>query len=126
MYDKIYLGDNMPELAEVETVRRTLNNRILHKKIVGVKVLYNKMLDNEEEYFKNVLINNEFKDILRVGKWLIFELKEHYLLSHLRMEGKYFIKNSLDEISKHEHIIISFDDNTDLRYHDTRKFGRMK
>ncbi len=126
MYDKIYLGDNMPELAEVETVRRTLNNRILHKKIVGVKVLYNKMLDNEEEYFKKILINNEFIDILRVGKWLIFELKEHYLLSHLRMEGKYFIKNSLDEISKHEHIIISFDDNTDLRYHDTRKFGRMK
>ena len=42
------------------------------------------------------------------------------------MEGKYFIKNSNDPIIKHEHIIISFNDNTDLRYHDTRKFGRMK
>ena len=41
------------------------------------------------------------------------------------MEGKYFIKNNKDPIEKHEHIIFTFEDNTDLRYHDTRKFGRM-
>jgi len=116
----------MPELAEVETVRNTLKKRILNKKIKDVKVLYSKMLENDELEFKNILIDNEFNDILRVGKWLIFELKEHYLLSHLRMEGKYFIKSSIEPLEKHEHIIITFSDNTDLRYHDTRKFGRMK
>lgn len=116
----------MPELAEVETVRNTLKKRILNKKIKDVKVLYSKMLENDELEFKNILIDNEFNDILRVGKWLIFELREHYLLSHLRMEGKYFIKDSKEPIEKHEHIIITFSDNTDLRYHDTRKFGRMK
>ena len=41
------------------------------------------------------------------------------------MEGKYYIKNNKDPIEKHEHIIFTFEDNTDLRYHDTRKFGRM-
>jgi len=41
------------------------------------------------------------------------------------MEGKYFIKNCSDPYVKHEHVIISFEDGTDLRYHDTRKFGRM-
>lgn len=41
------------------------------------------------------------------------------------MEGKYFLKNEEEPISKHEHVIITFDDGTDLRYHDTRKFGRM-
>ena len=116
----------MPELAEVETVRNTLKKRILNKKIKDVQVLYKNMLENDECDFKNILINNEFLDILRIGKWLIFELNEYYLLSHLRMEGKYFIKNSSEKIEKHEHIIISFSDNTDLRYHDTRKFGRMK
>ena len=40
------------------------------------------------------------------------------------MEGKYFIKNINDEISKHEHVIFYIDDFT-LRYHDTRKFGKM-
>lgn len=116
----------MPEIAEVETVRNVLKSKILNKKIKNVQVLYSKMLDNTESDFKNILIGNSFKDILRKGKWLIFELNDYYLLSHLRMEGKYFIKNSNDDIVKHEHIIISFDDNTDLRYHDTRKFGRMK
>lgn len=116
----------MPELAEVETVRNVLKTKILNKKIKNVNVLYNKMIENDEEFFKKVLIGNYFKDILRKGKWLIFELNEYYLLSHLRMEGKYFIKNSSNKIEKHEHVIITFDDNTDLRYHDTRKFGRMK
>ena len=116
----------MPEIAEVETVRNTLKKRILNKRIKDVKIIYEKMLDNSESDFKNILINNEFIDILRKGKWLIFELNDYYLLSHLRMEGKYFIKNSNEVREKHEHIIITFADNIDLRYHDTRKFGRMK
>ncbi len=116
----------MPELAEVETVRNTLKKRILNKEIKDVKIIYAKIIESDLEEFKKVLIGNEFKDIKRVGKWLIFVLKDHYLLSHLRMEGKYFIKPSDEEIAKHEHIIISFNDGTDLRYHDTRKFGRMK
>lgn len=116
----------MPELAEVETVRNVLKKRILNKKIKDVKIIYDKMIENDIEYFKTILINNEFIDIKRIGKWLIFELKDHYLLSHLRMEGKYFIKDSNEEYAKHEHVIISFNDGTDLRYHDTRKFGKMK
>ncbi len=116
----------MPEIAEVETVRNVLKQKILHKKIINVNILYPRIIESDIEEFKTVLVGNEFNDILRVGKWLIFALKDHYLLSHLRMEGKYFIKNSDEELQKHEHIIISFADGTDLRYHDTRKFGRMK
>ncbi len=41
------------------------------------------------------------------------------------MEGKYFVKKHTDPIEKHEHIIFEFVDNTDLRYADVRKFGRM-
>lgn len=116
----------MPELAEVETVRNTLKKRILNKKISAVNIIYSKMIDSNIEEFNDILVGNEFKDILRVGKWLIFELNNYYLLSHLRMEGKYFLKNNTEEVQKHEHIIISFNDGLDLRYHDTRKFGRMK
>ena len=116
----------MPEIAEVETVRNVLKEKILNKKIKDVIIYYKKMIQNDEEEFKNVLINNEFKDILRKGKWLIFELKDHYLLSHLRMEGKYFTKNHNEPHVKHEHVVIVFNDGTDLRYHDTRKFGIMK
>lgn len=77
------------------------------------------------EEFKKNLIGLEFKDILRKGKWLLFDIGDYYLCSHLRMEGKYFIKKHDEVIDKHEHVIFSFEDGTDLRYHDTRKFGRM-
>lgn len=115
----------MPEIAEVETVRNTLKNMILNKIIVDVNIIYPKMIESNPKQFKENLVGQSFIDILRKGKWLIFELNDYYLLSHLRMEGKYFVKNSNEKIEKHEHIIITFADNTDLRYHDTRKFGRM-
>lgn len=116
----------MPEIAEVETVRNVLKKSVLHKRIIGVDIYYDTMIEQDIKEFKKCLINNEFIDIKRIGKWLIFELNNYYLLSHLRMEGKYFIKNTSEEKAKHEHVIIHFEDKTDLRYHDTRKFGRMK
>lgn len=116
----------MPEIAEVETVRNTLKKQILHKKIKNVKVLYERIVETNVDGFKQVLENNQFIDIKRRGKWLIFELEDHYLLSHLRMEGKFFLKTQEEPVVKHEHVIFTFFDNTDLRYHDTRKFGRMQ
>ena len=115
----------MPEIAEVETVRQTLKRRILKKQIKNVNVLYERMIESDIIEFKTKLIGLEFDDILRRGKWLLFSIGDYYLCSHLRMEGKYFIKDSSEEINKHEHVIFTFEDNTDLRYHDTRKFGRM-
>ena len=115
----------MPEIAEVETVRQTLKRKILRKRIKNVNVLYERMLESDVNEFKSNLIGLEFSDILRKGKWLLFEIGDYYLCSHLRMEGKYFIKNHDEEINKHEHVIFTFDDDTELRYHDTRKFGRM-
>ena len=109
----------------METVRRVLKRRILGRKIKNVNVLYDKIVESNLDDFKKILPGLTFQDILRRGKWLIFDVGDYYLCSHLRMEGKYFIKPSSEEIVKHEHIIFSLDDNNDLRYHDTRKFGRM-
>lgn len=115
----------MPEIAEVETIRNTLKKLILNKKIIDVQIIYPKMIESNTNEFKKILIGSSFKDIDRIGKWLMFDIGNYYLLSHLRMEGKYFVKEKNMPIEKHEHVIITFDDNTTLRYHDTRKFGRM-
>ena len=114
----------MPEMAEVETVRNVLKKRILNKKIIDINLIYPKMIDKQSLDMNN-LINQSFIDIKRKGKYIIFETQDYYLVSHLRMEGKYFIKDKNEEFAKHEHIVIYFDDNTTLRYHDVRKFGRM-
>lgn len=115
----------MPEIAEVETVRNTLKKRILHKKIKKVEVYYEPMIESDIDAFKKNLVGTSFIDIKRRGKWLIFETEKYYLLSHLRMEGKYFIKDKQEIKDKHEHVIFTFIDDTTLRYADTRKFGRM-
>lgn len=121
----MYEGGSMPEIAEVETVRNTLKKRILHKRIVDFKVFYSPIIMNDEGEVKKKLIGKEFIEIKRIGKWLLFETDTHYLLSHLRMEGKYFLKQKDEPIEKHEHVEFVFDDGSDMRYHDTRKFGRM-
>ncbi len=115
----------MPEIAEVETVRNTLKNQILGKKIKKVVINYRPIISSDPKEFETLLKGLSFTDINRVGKWLIFELEDYCLLSHLRMEGKYFLKSIDEPIAKHEHIIFEFTDETTMRYHDTRKFGRM-
>ena len=115
----------MPELAEVETVKNTLKKSLIGHRINRIEVFYQKMIENDLETFKKTLEGSSFKDIKRKGKYLIFETDKNYLISHLRMEGKYFIKGINDVKEKHEHVIFYYDDFT-LRYHDTRKFGRMK
>ena len=116
----------MPELPEVETVRRTLINQILNKKITSVNVIYDRMLENtHKENFIHTLTGKTFKDIKRYGKYLIFIFEDCSVISHLRMEGKFFIKGLNEEISKHEHIVFTLDNEISFRYHDTRKFGKM-
>ena len=102
----------MPELPEVETVRNYLKENILNKKIINIDILYPKMIENDLNFFKDNLINNYFIDIKRKGKYLIFETNNNYLISHLRMEGKFNIKDKDDIITKHEHVIFYFNDFT--------------
>ena len=114
----------MPELPEVRTVAKILKNKLLNKKITNIKVIYSKTIDANSLDI-NLLVGKTLKNINTYGKYLVFEFEDYYMISHLRMEGKYFIKPATDEIVKHEHVVFYFDELT-LRYHDTRKFGRMQ
>ena len=113
----------MPELPEVRTVASVLKRNLLNKKITNIKIIYPKIIEPDSLDFKN-LIGKELTDIKTKGKFLIFTFEDLYLVSHLRMEGKYFIKKLDEKIEKHEHIIFEFGI-LSVRYHDTRKFGRM-
>ena len=116
----------MPELPEVETVRQGLKKLLLGRIIKRVCVYYDGIIEYPSvlEFTSNIE-NQKINDIDRFGKWLIFVLDDYYLLSHLRMEGKYFIKDASDELNKHEHVVFKLDDDSELRYMDVRKFGKM-
>ena len=91
----------MPELPEVETVRKALLSKLKGRKINKLTVLHNNVFQGQDiELVKEEITNQTINDITRKGKWLIFVLDNYYLLSHLRMEGKYFIKPETDKIEK--------------------------
>lgn len=116
----------MPELPEVETVRQTLKRQIINKTINKINIYYDKMLENTtKEEFSLLLVGQTFKDILRYGKYLFFVLDDYIIISHLRMEGKFFLKGLNEAKSIHEHIEFILDNEISFRYHDTRKFGKM-
>ena len=118
----------MPELPEVETVRRSLLDLIIGKTINNIDIYYERIVQSDVKEFKTLLVGETFCDISRYGKFLIFILSHYIIVAHLRMEGKYFLKKSLseEEKEKHEHVIFSFTDGTTLGYNDTRKFGTMQ
>jgi formamidopyrimidine-DNA glycosylase len=115
----------LPELPEVETVRRTLMTLVLNKEIDSVSVFWPKMVKRppEVEQFQDALKGQTIRDIGRRGKFLIFYTEDYALVSHLRMEGKYRLNARDDLLEKHTHVIFHFTDGSELRYKDVRKFG---
>lgn len=117
----------MPELPEVETVRRTLEKQIIGKKITKIDIRYKRMIVGYAEEFKHILEGKTFTSIDRRGKYLIFHFNEGYaVISHLRMEGKYFYQEDSYEEDKHTHVIFYLDNHWKLLYQDVRKFGTME
>ena len=116
----------MPELPEVETVRRALLKKLKGKQIKEITILHNNVFQDQDiEKIKRQIKSQTINDILRRGKWLEFVLDDYYLLSHLRMEGKYIYRKLNDPIEKHEHIIFNINNDFSLRYKDVRKFGKV-
>ncbi|MDV7745084.1 DNA-formamidopyrimidine glycosylase [Enterococcus mundtii] len=116
----------MPELPEVETVRKGLEKLVKNKKIKNVQVLWPRIIEQPEvPIFEATLIGETIESIGRRGKFLIFHLSHYEMISHLRMEGKYQYFEKEEPIDKHTHVIFTFEDGSQLRYHDVRKFGRM-
>lgn len=116
----------MPELPEVETVVRTLEKRLKNRKIEKVEVIYEPIITGNPTSFKRKLKGQHFKKFSRRGKFLLFYMDDVLFVSHLRMEGKYYIQDKDEPRDKHMHIIFHLDNGKELRYRDTRKFGRME
>ncbi|MDF7639184.1 bifunctional DNA-formamidopyrimidine glycosylase/DNA-(apurinic or apyrimidinic site) lyase [Lactobacillus sp. ESL0791] len=117
----------MPEMPEVETVRRTLNPLITGKTIKKVTLWYPKIIASDPNEFAAVLPGKKIVTIDRYAKYLLIRLSGNLtIVSHLRMEGKYRLTTASEPKDKHDHVQFEFTDDTALRYNDVRKFGRMQ
>lgn len=117
----------MPELPEVETVRRTLNQLIAGKTISRVTVGLPRILQrpDDPDVFAAMLEGRTFRSVERRGKFLRLQLDGVTLVSHLRMEGRYGLFREEEPVEPHTHVIFHFTDGTALRYKDVRQFGTM-
>lgn len=113
----------MPELPEVETVVRGLNNIVLGEKIESVKILQPKLRVIIPDNLAKLLVGSTIKSITRRAKYILIHLDNNYILVvHLGMSGKFTAHKKMPPLKKHDHVIISLK-RTTLVYNDTRRFG---
>ncbi len=116
----------MPELPEVETVRRTLERQVQGKRIASVVLYRPKNVSTDPDEFLSLLQGKTIESLGRKGKWLRFHIEGGLvILSHLRMEGKFYFFEKPSPKEKHDILYFDFTDGSRLVYNDTRKFGRL-
>ncbi|MEX2515064.1 MAG: bifunctional DNA-formamidopyrimidine glycosylase/DNA-(apurinic or apyrimidinic site) lyase [Candidatus Paceibacterota bacterium] len=133
----------MPELPEVEMVRRQLTDKIIGKQIASVEVCDWKSVDHNRNFATEVA-GRKIVEIERVGKYLFLTLDQNnlYIAGHLKMTGRLIYQGMNDPIQyggghalskpqpeqphKHTRIIFTFTDGSHLYFNDMRKFGYMK
>lgn len=119
----------MPELPEVETVRRILHPGIVGQTIQDVRIgtfpdVIGATIDGVDPSAS--LVGLPFTDTSRRGKYLILHLDDHlYLIVHLRMTGRLLLVPSGDPPVRFEHAALQLSNGIDIRFGDQRKFGRL-
>ena len=130
----------MPELPEVEVVKRSLQSFIKGLKIKKITILNRKLRYRIKKNFETHIKNQKIIFTKRRSKFLLIGLEnKNTILIHLGMTGKLFISNQSSKkvlktsfyyenevIKKHNHIIIKLNKKIDLIYNDVRKFGFVK
>ena len=117
----------MPELPEVETVKNVLIPIVKGRKILSIDVLRKSTIHGDIDEFKSALTNLTFLDLSRIGKFLIFHLtNDLVIISHLRMEGKYYEVLEEEPNTKYSRVVFHLDNGHKLCYDDSRCFGMMK
>ena len=131
----------MPELPEVEVVKRSLEKTIRNLTVKKVKINDGNLRYKVNNLLISKLVGKKIKKIERRSKFLIFALdKEVYILAHLGMTGKFFFvskknikfKTSFyyniekEKNEKHDRVIFFLGNNQKLIFNDVRKFGFIK
>jgi len=129
----------MPELPEIEIVKRSLLKMINKAKIVDIRINNRNLRYKIPHKFSKYLTGERILGISRRSKYLIFHFKRKLLLIHLGMSGKLLLMRNRDDtiyktsfyydlniIQKHNHIYFKLNNGLVLIYNDVRRFGFFK
>lgn len=115
----------MPELPEVETVRRGLQTALKDQKISRVQPMREGLRFPFPEGLAKRLEGRKILDLHRRAKYILCELDSgEFLLLHLGMSGKVLVYQAKrNQFNKHDHLIIWLDDGKEIAFNDARRFG---
>ena len=124
----------VPELPEVETIRRDLDREFTGKRITSVVVSGLRSIRRHEgvdgvdgvETFTIRLVGRRLESVVRKGKYLLLKLDSgDVLVAHLGMSGQLLLVDAQAAIERHTHVIIDFSPDKQLRFVDPRTFGEL-
>ena len=116
----------MPELPEVELVRRRLEADVLGARITKVRVLDEKRLDGTTaKHLRDELTGKEFIGARRIGKQLFLETERGVLAIHLGLTGDVIVDESGEEIPRFARLVVELEDGRRIVFEDMRRFGRI-
>jgi len=117
----------MPELPEVEIIKRGLKKKIIGQKISRIDILDSKPINTSDKTFKNKLKGQKIKDVKRRAKVLIIEFNDNlYMMVHLKITGQLVVHKKDDRLDKYTRVVFYFSKNGKLYFNDMRKFGYLK
>ncbi len=116
----------MPELPEVETVARGLQQRLPGSTITGAAVYWPRTLARPApDEFRARIVGRRVESVGRRGKYVVITLDRGYLLVHLKMSGRLFVAPAGKALGPHIRAVLDLDDGRQLLFRDARKFGRI-
>ncbi len=116
----------MPELPEVETTVRRLREPCVGQRIVDVTIHWARHISTPSpKQFRQRIRDQKIESITRRAKYLIFNLESSFLLIHLKMSGRLEVVDAATPRNKHDHTIFHFANGREMRFNDTRKFGKV-
>lgn len=114
----------MPELPEVETIKRGLENILLQSRdkihILKIETSSLRLRNSVRRSQLNKVGGQSLLNLTRKAKYIVFELNDFCLISHLGMTGSWRIEKDL---RNHDHVRIFLSNNEILTYNDPRRFG---
>ena len=113
----------MPELPEVETIRRRLATCLPGLTVHSLNVADETVSQQSEAELRKLLNGRRVRCLRRRGKYLILDFGEALLIVHLRMTGQLVFK--AEDSARRPRFTIAFAPATDLFFYDTRRFGRV-
>lgn len=117
----------MPELPEVEIVKRVVSPLIVGRTIQKIDILREQTILGDAHIFKKTLENAKCLSLSRIGKFLMFHFDEdRVIISHLRMEGKFYELLPDEKNTKYARVVFHLDNGHRLVFDDMRCFGIMK